>query len=94
MQSAADEAPPGVDNCFGRLPAELEVPILLHGSDIHLGNQLLPAADPTCSQVRVHGSEQPPRGDHIGGVRGGQVNDTVAVGIQRQNQEADQVVEM
>jgi hypothetical protein len=44
--------------------------------------------------TRVNGSQHPPGRDHVGGIRRSQVHDTGAVGVQRHDQEAHQVVEV
>ena len=94
VESAADKSARGVGDRVQRAPAEFKLPILLQRSEIQIGNQLRPRLYPVCARTRVGGSQQPPRGDHVGGVRGGQVNDAVAVGADGQQQEANQVVEV
>ena len=91
---AADQAAGGVGDCLERLPAELERPILLCRCDIHVRDELGPAAHPIQPGPRVGGSQHSPCGDHVDGVRGGEVHHTGAVGVQRGNQEAHQVVDV
>ena len=94
IESAADKSTRGVRDRVERVPTELEHPVFLYRSDIHVRNELWPAADPMRPGTRVNRSQQPPCGDHVDGVRGGEVHDAGAVGVQRQNHKAHQVVEV
>ena len=63
-------------------------------SEIHVGDQLRPAANVMQPGTRVDGPQHSPRGDHVDGVRGGQVHDARSVGVERRHQEAHQVVQV